>query len=432
MGLCASKGKEIREKGASDMQPNLVEKEEKKLEESRLWHSEVDGASTILDLGMFGPSSSATPSYSRSSPNVTMTSSSTSLAYVTNRKFEFQAPCEQSPIAINSLSEPMTPSTSRVCIQWTNESHKETNLSPSDQTQLTLALQSILKDAVSVCDDRPTSSELVVVRLISKSSSSQVYEVTEKEGHAKYALKILQVKPLGLFFFLKKKKKKSDFCMFICTLFANCTKKYFAVPSLFQKKLILEPPFFFFFFCPSMYVWFDDKKNHKRLFTSELNALTKLNDVPGVIGFVCACCCFRCVSHCFFCPQTTLKGWIKQEHTNREIKAKLIIRQLLKTLMEMHEQNIVHRDIKPENVVFVQGRKAEQKSDEDNRATNGKVYGEVKFIDFGEAAFVNDDTLYYHLVGTPCYLAPERFRKHCGWELKGINLKKYIYIHIII
>ncbi|ETO16612.1 hypothetical protein RFI_20727 [Reticulomyxa filosa] len=112
------------------------------------------------------------------------------------------------------------------------------------------------------------------------------------------------------------------------------------------------------------------------------------------------------------------EAWIKQDHINREAKIKLIIRQLLKTLVEMHKQNIVHRDIKPENVVFVQSSTTKTPSNGDDQEKDSKCYVEMKFIDFGEAIMVNDNETYCHLVGTPCYLAPERFRKHRGWELK--------------
>ena len=39
-------------------------------------------------------------------------------------------------------------------------------------------------------------------------------------------------------------------------------------------------------------------------------------------------------------------------------------------------------------------------------------------IDFGDAIHVENDQTYDEFVGTPSYLAPERFNPHKGWELK--------------
>ncbi|ETO15224.1 hypothetical protein RFI_22139 [Reticulomyxa filosa] len=58
----------------------------------------------------------------------------------------------------------------------------------------------------------------------------------------------------------------------------------------------------------------------------------------------------------------------------------------------------VHRDIKPENVVFTD-----------------KESNYPKLIDFGDAIVVEDQRVYKELVGTQCYLSPERWRQHYGW-----------------
>ncbi|ETO13790.1 hypothetical protein RFI_23578, partial [Reticulomyxa filosa] len=89
----------------------------------------------------------------------------------------------------------------------------------------------------------------------------------------------------------------------------------------------------------------------------------------------------------------------------KEAQAKKIVKQLLQQLVVMHERNITHRDIKPENVVFT-----------DTTCTH------AKFIDFADAAGVENDAIYRELIGTPCYLAPERWNIHRGWELKASDV----------
>lgn len=71
---------------------------------------------------------------------------------------------------------------------------------------------------------------------------------------------------------------------------------------------------------------------------------------------------------------------------------------ICQVLSEAHELGIVHRDIKPQNIFLHQGRQGEV----------------VKVLDFGIAKLVDDaafeDKLTLDgLVGTPTYMAPERF-----------------------
>jgi len=85
--------------------------------------------------------------------------------------------------------------------------------------------------------------------------------------------------------------------------------------------------------------------------------------------------------------------------------AKQVLRHLLETVKELHQNNMVHRDIKPENIVFTE-----------------KESNFPKLIDFGDAIVIKDNNTYSELVGTKCYLAPERWRNHHGWELKAADI----------
>ena len=43
-------------------------------------------------------------------------------------------------------------------------------------------------------------------------------------------------------------------------------------------------------------------------------------------------------------------------------------------------------------------------------------------IDFGDAIIVEDEAIYEEFVGTPCYLSPERFYQHYGWQIKKSDI----------
>jgi len=88
-----------------------------------------------------------------------------------------------------------------------------------------------------------------------------------------------------------------------------------------------------------------------------------------------------------------------------EKETKEIIRNLLTTIHELHQSNIIHRDLKPENIIFMKERS-----------------NFPKLIDFGNGVQVEDEEIYDEFVGTECYLSPERWRKHYGWELKASEI----------
>ncbi|ETO04008.1 hypothetical protein RFI_33394, partial [Reticulomyxa filosa] len=99
------------------------------------------------------------------------------------------------------------------------------------------------------------------------------------------------------------------------------------------------------------------------------------------------------------------KGQIRHGRKLEEKVAKKVIGQLLEQLVVMHDQHIAHRDIKAQNVVVV----------------NEENY-QVKLIDFANAMVVEDEMDCHELIGTLCYLSPERWNVHQGWELKASDV----------
>ena len=74
-----------------------------------------------------------------------------------------------------------------------------------------------------------------------------------------------------------------------------------------------------------------------------------------------------------------------------ELEAARIIKQLIKAVAYLHENNICHRDIKPENILF-------ESKDEDSR---------VKLIDFGLSRQAQQSETMSNPVGTAYYMSPE-------------------------
>jgi DNA-binding HxlR family transcriptional regulator len=146
------------------------------------------------------------------------------------------------------------------------------------------------------------------------------------------------------------------------------------------------------------------QKHSDLLFVGECKFLNVL-DCKGVIRTIDA---FADKNYFYVLNElgsTDLFKKIKANQRLSEKTTKEMIRYLLETVKELHRNNMVHRDIKPENVVF---------TDKDSNFP--------KLIDFGDALMVKNTTVYKEFVGTPCYLAPERWRQHYGWELKAADI----------
>lgn len=104
-----------------------------------------------------------------------------------------------------------------------------------------------------------------------------------------------------------------------------------------------------------------------------------------------------------------------------ELNAKVIFMQLLNAVSHCHQNNIFHRDIKLENILL-----------------NDTI---VKLADFGYSCQL-DNIPYDHIVGTPCYIAPEIIKKEkydgtkadiwaCGIVLYILVCGKYPFDYIL-
>jgi calcium-dependent protein kinase len=86
------------------------------------------------------------------------------------------------------------------------------------------------------------------------------------------------------------------------------------------------------------------------------------------------------------------------------------MRQILSCLVYCHDRNIVHRDLKPENFLL----------DSDSPSAN------IKLIDFGAAATLNEGEFLTNKIGTSYYIAPEvismRYNEKCDIWSVGANL----------
>jgi serine/threonine protein kinase/CheY-like chemotaxis protein len=95
----------------------------------------------------------------------------------------------------------------------------------------------------------------------------------------------------------------------------------------------------------------------------------------------------------------SLADELKEKGTLTPIRCAQILEPICEVLSEVHAQGMVHRDIKPANIFI-------------HRGHAGEI---IKVLDFGIAKLVGDVTQEEHLtvegsiLGTPTYMAPERF-----------------------
>jgi len=93
-----------------------------------------------------------------------------------------------------------------------------------------------------------------------------------------------------------------------------------------------------------------------------------------------------------------------------------IMKQILSSIIYLHDNNIVHRDLKPENILL------KTKNNQDDLS--------IKIVDFGTANYCSDNQDLNQKVGTAYYIAPEvikkKYDKQCDVWSCGVIL--YIFL----
>ncbi|KAL9242547.1 hypothetical protein vseg_016537 [Gypsophila vaccaria] len=100
----------------------------------------------------------------------------------------------------------------------------------------------------------------------------------------------------------------------------------------------------------------------------------------------------------------------KGHYTER--KAADLARTIVSVVEACHSLGVMHRDLKPENFLFV----------------NEKEDSPLKTIDFGLSTFFKPGDIFYDVVGSPYYVAPEVLSKRYGREADVWSAGVIIYI----
>lgn len=91
------------------------------------------------------------------------------------------------------------------------------------------------------------------------------------------------------------------------------------------------------------------------------------------------------------CFSGQLYGFLKKKRKLPEDLSKVILKDTLKALDYMHEQEVIHRDLKPENILF-------------HNVKFLFIQGMVKLCDFGWS--ISSKTMRETFCGTPLYVSP--------------------------
>ncbi|KAL6647025.1 hypothetical protein ACP70R_014462 [Stipagrostis hirtigluma subsp. patula] len=102
---------------------------------------------------------------------------------------------------------------------------------------------------------------------------------------------------------------------------------------------------------------------------------------------------------------------IQRGHYSEKAAAQLA-RVIIGVVEACHSLGVMHRDLKPENFLFV----------------NQKEEAALKAIDFGLSIFFKPGEIFYDVVGSPYYVAPEVLMKNYGCEVDVWSAGVIIYI----
>ncbi|KAF3442777.1 hypothetical protein FNV43_RR16694 [Rhamnella rubrinervis] len=102
---------------------------------------------------------------------------------------------------------------------------------------------------------------------------------------------------------------------------------------------------------------------------------------------------------------------IKKGHYT-ERKAAQLMKTIVGVIEDCHSLGVMHRDLKPENFLFV----------------NDQEDSPLKAIDFGLSVFFKPGEIFYDVVGSPYYVAPEVLRKRYGPEADVWSAGVMLYI----
>ncbi|TRY51065.1 Serine/threonine-protein kinase [Cryptosporidium tyzzeri] len=155
-------------------------------------------------------------------------------------------------------------------------------------------------------------------------------------------------------------------------------EEYFAVKIIDMKSIYLTPDFM-------------DKKSR---LLEEAMILHKLRH-PNIVSLVD----FSDSGDTFYLVMDLVEGGelfykIVEHGSLSESSARFILKQVVESLIYMHQKEIIHRDLKPENILIEKSYPGE--------------YFVIKVADFGVAKFLRQGyTQARTLVGTPQYWAPE-------------------------
>ncbi|KAF3774722.1 Calcium-dependent protein kinase [Nymphaea thermarum] len=112
------------------------------------------------------------------------------------------------------------------------------------------------------------------------------------------------------------------------------------------------------------------------------------------------------------CAGGELFDRIIQKGHYSERKAAGLIRTIVGVVEACHSSGVMHRDLKPENFLFADAREE----------------APLKTIDFGLSVFYKPGDVFFDVVGSPYYVAPEVLKKHYGPEADVWSAGVILYI----